>query len=58
TFWGLGSVLTYMVTELGHMIGWFASDGYKADIANLRSINPQMMNMETWLKKKSAFTTK
>ncbi|KAG9875815.1 hypothetical protein KCV02_g21824, partial [Aureobasidium melanogenum] len=51
-------VLTYMVTELGHMIGWFASDGYKADIANLRSINPQMMNMETWLKKKSAFTTK
>jgi uncharacterized protein YbjT (DUF2867 family) len=58
TFWGLGSVLTYMVTELGHMIGWFASDGYKADISNLRSIHPQMMNMETWLKKKSGFTTK
>jgi uncharacterized protein YbjT (DUF2867 family) len=57
TFWGLGSVLTYMVTELGHMIGWFASDGYKADISNLRSIHPKMMNMETWLKK-SAFATK
>ena len=58
TFWGLGSVLTYMVAELGHMIGWFASDGYKADISNLRSIHPQMMNMETWLQKKSGFTTK
>jgi uncharacterized protein YbjT (DUF2867 family) len=44
TFWGLGSVLTYMVTELGHMIGWFASEGYSADISG-------------WLRK-SAFATK
>jgi hypothetical protein len=36
TFGFLGSVLKYMVTELGVMIGWFGTDGYKADIQGLK----------------------
>lgn len=58
TFSFLGSALMWGVTELGHMIGWFGSDGYKADISNLRKIHPDLMNMETWIQKNSAFTSK
>lgn len=57
TFGFLGSVLRYMVTELAVMMDWFKSDGYKADIPQLKKMNPQMMDMETWLVKKSNFTT-
>ena len=46
-----------MVTELAVMMDWFKSDGYKADISQLKKMNPQMMDMETWLVKESKFTT-
>lgn len=55
TFSFLGSALTWGVAELGHMIGWFGEHGYKADVQNLRTIHPGLMNMETWLVKKSSF---
>jgi len=58
TFSFLGSVLKYMVTDLGIMLDWFGSDGYKADIPMLRKIHPGMMDFETWLEKKSAFVTR
>jgi len=57
TFWFLGSVLKYMVTELGVMIGWFGTDGYKADIPALKKMHPGLMDMKTWIEKESAFTT-
>ncbi|KAK4556888.1 hypothetical protein LTR86_005869 [Recurvomyces mirabilis] len=57
TFWFLGSFLKYMVAELGVMINWFGSDGYKADIAARKKEHPGLMDMETWIKTKSAFTT-
>lgn len=57
TFWPLGSILTYMVTELGIMIRWFGTDGYGADVAKLRKINPNMMTMGDWLVKDSKFVT-
>jgi hypothetical protein len=57
TFWFLGSVLKYMVTELGVMIGWFGTDGYKADIQALKKMHPGLMDMKTWIEKESAFTT-
>ena len=56
TFWFLGSFLKYMVTELGTMINWFGSDGYKANIPELKKMHPGLMNMETWIKEKSTFT--
>ena len=58
TFWFLGSFLKYMVTELGTMINWFGAEGYKANIPELRKMHPGLMSMETWIEKKSAFTTK
>lgn len=58
TFWFLGSFLKYMVTELGTMINWFGSDGYKANIPELKKMHPGLLSMEEWIKTKSAFTTK
>ncbi len=53
-----GSILTYMVTELRLMIGWFASHGYNADIQARRIDHPGLLTMEEWLKKESLFATK
>ncbi|KAK3619790.1 hypothetical protein LTR56_022397 [Elasticomyces elasticus] len=58
TFWFLGSFLKYMVAELGTMINWFGSDGYKANIPELKKMHPGLLTMEEWIKQKSAFTTK
>ena len=58
TYWPLGSFLTYMVAEVGLMVGWFASHGYKADIAARRRDHPGMLTFEEWLPKKSGFPTK
>lgn len=57
TFGFLGSALKWGVPEMNHLLSWFASDGYKADIQKLRSIHPAMMDMETWLVKSSNFQT-
>ena len=58
TFWFLGSILTTLVGEMGTMIRWFASDGYRADIQRLRSMHPELLDMEKWIKEESAFTSK
>ncbi|KAK0267527.1 hypothetical protein LTR35_016257 [Friedmanniomyces endolithicus] len=58
TFWFLGSFLKYMVAELGLMINWFGSDGYKANIPELKKMHPGLLTLEEWIEKKSAFTTK
>ncbi|KAI1809554.1 NAD(P)-binding protein [Poronia punctata] len=51
----LGSALTWLSAELRLMIGWFASDGYRADIQACRDEYPQMSTMERWLVKDSPF---
>lgn len=57
TFGFLGSALKWGVPEINHMLSWFASDGYKADVPKLRSIHPAMMDVETWLVKSGNFQT-
>ncbi|KAK4443474.1 putative negative transcriptional regulator [Podospora aff. communis PSN243] len=57
TYWPLGSLLTTAVQEVRLMIGWFASSGYKADIAARRRDHPGLLTMEEWLPK-SSFATK
>ncbi|KAK4168445.1 putative negative transcriptional regulator [Cladorrhinum sp. PSN259] len=54
-YWPFGSALTCAVKEMGLMIGWFASDGYKADIEARRRDHPGMLTMEQWLAKKSGW---
>lgn len=58
TFWALGAFLKYMVGELGIMIDWFGTAGYGADIPALKKMHPGLMDMETWIEKKSAFPKK
>ncbi|KAL1886625.1 Ubiquitin carboxyl-terminal hydrolase isozyme L3 [Paecilomyces lecythidis] len=43
------------VKELGVMFKWFKDEGYGADIAALRAINPQLKDFGTWLETESAF---
>ncbi|KAI0892789.1 NAD(P)-binding protein [Annulohypoxylon nitens] len=57
TYWFFGSVLTYLATELSIMIRWFASDGYKADVAARRKDHPDILTIEKWLVKESKFDT-
>lgn len=57
TFGFLGSFLKYMVAELGVMINWFGTDGYKADIQALKKQHSGLMDMGTWIEKESSFTT-
>lgn len=56
--WVFGSLLTFMVVELKLMIGWFSSDGYKADIGACRRDHPGLLTMEEWLRKESLFPMK
>lgn len=55
TYSFFGSILKFMVAEVATMLNWFASDGYGADIAKLKEINPNMMDMETWISTKSGW---
>lgn len=55
TFGLFGTALKYGFKEMGTMVTWFKDEGYGADIAALKKVHPGLMNMETWLKTKSAF---
>lgn len=57
TFGFLGSALKWGVPELNIMMEWFASDGYRVDVQKLRTMHPIMIDMETWLEKRSNFQT-
>lgn len=58
TFWAFGALLRTMIGELRIMIDWFAAEGYKADISNLKKLHPGLMDVETWIVKESAFPLK
>jgi uncharacterized protein YbjT (DUF2867 family) len=57
TFGILGKALKYGVSEMGLMVDWFKSNGYRADLAENRKAYPQMTTMEAWLRN-SAFMKK
>ncbi|KIW04620.1 uncharacterized protein PV09_04367 [Verruconis gallopava] len=54
-FWMLGSLLTTLVGEMGTMVRWFGTDGYKADVEMCRKRHPSLKSFETWLKTDSPF---
>ncbi|KIY02047.1 uncharacterized protein Z520_02185 [Fonsecaea multimorphosa CBS 102226] len=51
----VSSFFMYMVPELGNMIRWFKEQGYGADLAQCRRLNPQMMDFEVYLREESGF---
>ncbi|KAL8863856.1 MAG: hypothetical protein Q9174_007526 [Haloplaca sp. 1 TL-2023] len=48
-----GSLLQYMVAEIGIMFAWFKEEGYGADLQLCRKLNPSMQDLETWLREES-----
>ncbi|RGP67015.1 hypothetical protein FLONG3_8673 [Fusarium longipes] len=57
TFGILGKALKVGVKEIGIMVNWFRDEGYGADLAKVRQLNPGTKTMEQWVKT-SAFTTR
>ncbi|WWC98231.1 hypothetical protein V866_005122 [Kwoniella sp. B9012] len=55
TFSFLGSALKVGVKEMGVMLDWFRDEGYKADVDELKKVNPNMLDLKTWLETKSDF---
>jgi uncharacterized protein YbjT (DUF2867 family) len=49
----IGGLVKYMVTEVGVMFNWFATDGYTADVAWCRSEGA--LSFGEWLKTESQF---
>ncbi|KAF0635642.1 hypothetical protein FPSE5266_05474 [Fusarium pseudograminearum] len=56
TFGILGKALKVGVKELGIMVNWFKDEGYGADLAKVRQLNPEAKTMEQWVKT-SAFVS-
>ncbi|KAF9890358.1 hypothetical protein FE257_006025 [Aspergillus nanangensis] len=44
-----------VMKDMGYMFRWFRDEGYGADIARLRAINPEMKDFATWVEKESDF---
>lgn len=57
TFGLLGKALKHGVSEIGIMVQWFKDEGYKADISQVKKVNPNLMSMESWLRDQSTFET-
>lgn len=49
TFRPLCSLLLSLVKDFGYMFQWFHDEGYKADIAELKKIHPELKDFGTWL---------
>lgn len=50
TFSMFGTALKYGVSEIGVMVDWFKTEGFKVNISEVKKIHPQMTSMEDWLK--------
>jgi len=55
TFSILGYGIGWMVKEMYYMYQFFDKEGYGANIAELKKINPNLKDFKTWLKEESGF---
>lgn len=53
TYWLIASFLKWALADVGVMFKWFEEEGYGADLAKCRRLNPSMMSFKTWLKEES-----
>lgn len=58
TYTFLASVILMSMKDMGYMFQWFYDSGYKADISELKKINPNLKDFGTWLEKDSEFAKK
>ncbi|KAH7040563.1 uncharacterized protein B0I36DRAFT_235009 [Microdochium trichocladiopsis] len=54
-WWIVGKGLRWAINDVGRMFDWFESDGYGVDIAALRKEEPELQDLEKWLKESSRF---
>ncbi|KAK3172267.1 hypothetical protein OEA41_005587 [Lepraria neglecta] len=58
TFEFLAHFVKWMLSEIGTMLRWFSEEGFVADIAKLKRMNPGLMSLGDWLEKESGFSVK
>ncbi|KAJ5614102.1 hypothetical protein N7528_007756 [Penicillium herquei] len=51
----LCSVFMASMKDMGYMFKWFHDSGYKANIPELKKINPELKDFGTWLERDSGF---
>ncbi|KAH8593907.1 hypothetical protein B0O99DRAFT_626423 [Bisporella sp. PMI_857] len=51
TFGLLGKALKNGVPEIKAMVNWFKDEGYKANVSELKKVHPDLMDLETFLRK-------
>lgn len=55
TYGFLASIVMASMKDFGYMFKWFHDEGYKADIPELKRMNPDLKDFGTWLEKESEF---
>lgn len=58
TFEFLARGILWGIADVGLMFSWFHSDGYGADIKELKKTHPGLLNLDEWLEKESKFELK
>ncbi|KAL5360727.1 nucleoside-diphosphate-sugar epimerase family protein [Aspergillus floccosus] len=58
TYRFLCSVFMASMKDMGYMFKWFHDSGYKANILELKKINPDLKDFGTWLERDSEFSKK
>jgi uncharacterized protein YbjT (DUF2867 family) len=58
TFGFLGSAILWGVKEVGTMFQWFYTDGYGANVSELKKIHPGLLDLGAWLEKEGKFPLK
>lgn len=57
TYWFLTRLLHRFVKEFGLMFRWFRDEGFGADVAELRRVNPELKSFGMWLREESQYET-
>ena len=52
------SIIMSLMKDFGYMFKWFHDSGYKANIPELKKINPNLKDFATWLEQDSQFAKK
>ena len=54
----LCKAMLWAMKDVSLMFDWFASDGYVADIPEVKKIHPGLMSWDEWLEKESGWVKK
>jgi uncharacterized protein YbjT (DUF2867 family) len=55
TWWFVGPFFMWLMKEVGTMFTWFRTDGFGANIAELKKEEPKLQDFATWLRDTSEF---